>query len=403
MRVAYVCMDPGIPVWGNKGCSIHVQEVLRVLVGKGAVIDLFAFRTGGDCPRDLSALRTHVMPQPISGAGPTRERELLAVNEIVQNMLVEHGPFDLIYERHALWAYAAMEFARQEMIPGILEANAPLIDEQIAHRRLHSIASAKRATERAFQSAEQIVAVSAAVADYVAGFGVNRSRIVIVPNGVRVERFAPRCRPTTTHAGSFTIGFVGTLRPWHGVADLIAAFGRMRAVEPLVGLSLRIVGDGPQRQALQQQTAALSPEIQSAIEFVGAVPYDAVPRELAKMDVAVAPYAQAQHCYFSPIKLFEYMAASVPVVAAQTGQLSEIIRHGENGLLYEPGNVDALAAALWELYDDVALRDRLVQTARRDVEQLHTWRQRVDHILNLTAALPQRRGGAERVEATAAR
>ena len=402
IRIAYICADPGVPVFGTKGCSTHIQEVLRVLLSKGAEVDLFPLRTGGDCPGDLSAVRTHAMPQPNSGAGPIRECELLAVNEILRQMLAELGPFDLIYERHALWAYAAMEFARQNSIPGILEVNAPLIDEQLAHRRLHSLPSARWAEERAFHAAEHIVVVSSAVADYVAGFGINRSRIEVVPNGVRVERFEPRRQLQDKAPGSFTIGFLGTLRPWHGVSDLIDAFGRMRTQKPRARCALRIVGDGPQRQALEQKVAALPSEIRSAIEFVGIVAYENVPRELTQMDVAVAPYARAQDCYFSPIKLFEYMAAGVPVVAARTGQLTEIIRHGKNGLLYTPGDIDALAAALCELHDDVAQRDRLAQAARRDVEQRHTWRQRVDQILNLTA-VPQRRSGTEQLQSTTSR
>jgi glycosyltransferase involved in cell wall biosynthesis len=402
MRVAYVCADPGVPVFGTKGCSTHIQEVLRVLVSKGAEVSLFPLRTGGDCPGDLSAIHTHAMPQPISGSGPVRERELLAVNGILRKMLAEHGPFDLIYERHSLWAYAAMEFARQSSTPGILEVNAPLIDEQLAHRRLHSLPSARWSAERAFHAAEHIVVVSAAVADYVAGFGVSRSRVEVVPNGVRVERFEPRPQPQVRDSNSFTIGFLGTLRPWHGVSDLISAFGRMHTKKPLASHSLRIVGDGPQRQALQQQVATFPAEIRTAIEFVGTVAYEQVPRELAKMDAAVAPYASDQDCYFSPIKLFEYMAAGVPVVAARTGQLTEIISHGENGLLYSPGDVDALAAALCELHDDVAQRDRLAQAARRDVEQRHTWRQRVDQILSLIA-VPQRRSGTEQLQPTTAR
>ena len=402
MRVAYVCADPGVPVYGTKGCSTHVQEVLRVLLSKGAEVSLFPLRTGGDCPNDLSAVHTHAMPQPNRGAGPVRERELLAVNGILRKMLAEQGPFDLVYERHSLWAYAAMEFARQSSIPGIMEVNAPLIDEQLAYRRLHSLPSARWAEECAFHAAEQIVAVSAAVADYVAGFGVDRSRIEIVPNGVRIERFEPLLQFENKDPGSFTIGFLGTLRPWHGVSDLIEAFGRMQTKKPLARLSLRIVGDGPQRQALQRQVSIFPTEVRSAIEFVGTVAYEHVPRELAKMDVAVAPYAADQDCYFSPIKLFEYMAAGLPVVAARTGQLTEIIRHGENGLLYNPGDIDALAVALCELHDDVAQRDRLAQAARRDVEQRHTWHQRVDQILNFTT-VSQRRTETDQLQSTTAR
>jgi hypothetical protein len=53
MRVAYICMDPGVPVFGQKGASVHVQEVVRTLLKRGAKVELFALRLGGDCPSDL--------------------------------------------------------------------------------------------------------------------------------------------------------------------------------------------------------------------------------------------------------------------------------------------------------------------------------------------------------------
>ena len=53
MRVAYVSADPGVPVYGSKGCSIHVQEVVRALKTHGAEVDIFAARVGGDPPPGL--------------------------------------------------------------------------------------------------------------------------------------------------------------------------------------------------------------------------------------------------------------------------------------------------------------------------------------------------------------
>lgn len=382
MRIAYVCADPGVPVFGTKGCSIHVQEVLRVLVEKGAEVHLFALRAGGMCPSDLSRLCVHLLPKPNAGSGPVRERELLAVNGMLQEWLSLNGPFDFVYERHALWTYAAMEHAHQNGICGALEVNAPLIEEQIVHRRLHSLRSARWAANRVFHAATQIVAVSARVADYVADFGIDESQISIVPNGVRVERFVPQSRSADGCDRPFTIGFLGTLKPWHGVADLIEAVARLQTGCSRCIARLRIVGDGPQRQALEEQVARLPKSVQCGIEFLGSIGYESVPVELAQWDVAVAPYTLMQDCYFSPLKLFEYMAAGLPVVAARTGQLSDMIRHNENGLLYPPGDIDALVAELYELHEDVVQRDRLAQAARRDVEQHHTWRQRVDQILS---------------------
>ncbi|BDI16340.1 hypothetical protein ANSO36C_21420 [Nostoc cf. commune SO-36] len=59
MRIAYICADPGIPVFGQKGCSIHVQEVIRALQKQGSQVTLFATQIGGELPADLANVVVH--------------------------------------------------------------------------------------------------------------------------------------------------------------------------------------------------------------------------------------------------------------------------------------------------------------------------------------------------------
>src|SRR6185503_7748943 len=135
MRVAYVNADPGVPAFGAKGCSVHVQEILRAMVLCGAEVELFTRRTGGDPPADLAAIPVHgFSPLPAEDTGARERAALTANEEIAQRLAV--GSFDLIYERYSLWSYAGMEFARHTGVPGVLEVNAPLIEEQSAHRSL---------------------------------------------------------------------------------------------------------------------------------------------------------------------------------------------------------------------------------------------------------------------------
>src|SRR5687768_4348486 len=110
MRVAYVCADPGVPVFGRKGCSIHVQEVLRALLKRGATIDLYAQRVDGQPPDGLSAVRVHELPK-IGGDTPAdRERLALANNAALRKLLATQASYELIYERYSLWSHAAMDF-----------------------------------------------------------------------------------------------------------------------------------------------------------------------------------------------------------------------------------------------------------------------------------------------------
>ncbi len=369
MRIAYVCADPGVPVFGCKGCSVHVQEMLRALQSAGAVIDLFAARTGGEAPLDLRGLHVHQLHRPRGSDLGARERELLGANAALRAALEGAGPFDAVYERQSLWSYAAMEYARDSGVAGLLEVNAPLIDEQAQHRGLVDRDGAVAAAARAYAAARALLAVSTGVASYLARAAAAPGRIHVVPNGVDTKRFRPNLPPACpAPAGTFTVGFVGTLKPWHGLPDLVDAIAVLHAEG--VRLRLLIVGDGPEREALLQRLE--EHRIRHLALLPGAVEPAAVPHWLASMDVAVAPYPDSANCYFSPLKVYEYLAAGLPIVASQSGQLAEVLRDGVTGVFYPPGNVAALAATLRRLAADQAGRVRLGRAARQTARD-YTW------------------------------
>src|SRR5260370_5606797 len=152
MRLAYVCADLGVPVYGRKGCSIHVQEVVRALARQGARVDLFATRCEGVRSPGLEAVRVHELTAVAKGNPGAREQAALAANPHLRAALDHEGPFDGIYERYSLWSFAAMEYAVDCGVPGLLEVNAPLIAEQAQHRRLMDPAAALQVAERVFKA-----------------------------------------------------------------------------------------------------------------------------------------------------------------------------------------------------------------------------------------------------------
>src|SRR6266700_241778 len=314
MRIAYVCADPGVPVFGRKGCSVHVQEMLRALQG-------------------------HV---------------------------------------------AGMEHAAAAGVPGLLEVNAPLIEEQAAYRGLRDAGGADRAAARAFRAASVLLAVSAEVAAWLERRGAAGSRVHVIPNGVDAERFRPDVPPAAPGPpGSFTVGFVGSMKPWHGLDVLAEAFARLHQRAP--DARLLLVGDGPARVGVCADLSARG--LAAVVHCTEAVAPHEVPGLLTSVDAAVAPYPQATGFYFSPLKVYEYLAAGRAVVASRVGQLETVIRHDVNGLLCPPGDAGALAAALERLRCEPALRARLGRAARATVLGNHTWDAVAARVLELAAAV----------------
>lgn len=134
MRIAYATVDPGIPVFGTKGASVHIQEVVRELIRRGHDVTVYTTRAGDDIPDDLAGLE--VIETRIDADDPgARERAQQEVSARIAARIIAGGT-DLVYERYSLFSTALAEVAETTGAAGILEVNAPLIEEQRTHRVL---------------------------------------------------------------------------------------------------------------------------------------------------------------------------------------------------------------------------------------------------------------------------
>ncbi len=378
MRAAYVCADRGVPIFGMKGCSLHVQDVVREFLKRGIKVDFFAASKGGSPPTGLSSRPVYRITREQTRDRSSREQADLLNNEKIASLLSSKGSYDFVYERYSLWNHAGMEYAREIGVPGIVEVNAPLIEEQARYRGLIDRDAACDAARRCFAAASCIVAVSEGVADYLQSFPQTRGKVIVVPNGVNPARFRPLAFHQVFSGPLVTLGFVGTLKPWHGVGQLIEAFRTIHACYR--NTRLLIVGDGPEYAALREQSRAAG--LENSVVFTGSVSSDRIPDLLSRMDIGIAPYPESDDFYFSPLKVFEYMAAGLPVVASRIGQLASILQHGQTGLLYEAGNQEALVKAISTLVDDGVFARALGRKARETILLDHTWDIRVEKILD---------------------
>ena len=358
MRVAYICADPGVPVFGTKGASVHVQEIVRALRRAGHEVVVHAARRGDLVPTDLADLRVEEVPVR-AGDAAQRERAQAQVAQSIAQRVTAEGA-DLVYERYSLFSTALATVTDSCPAVGVLEVNAPLIDEQRRHRVLIDEDSALQCLRTQVLSANLTVCVSDPVRDWVRSLAP-QGRPVTVPNGVDPHRIAPQ----PEDPDDVVVVFVGTLKPWHGVTDLVKAASLAQ-----VPWRLRIIGDGPQLPQLRAQAHDLGVEV----HFTGAVAPADMPAHLSGAAIAVAPYpdlggTQAQ--YFSPLKVLEYLAAGLPVVASDVGQLPRLL--SGCGVLVPPSDPRELAAAIDRLALSRPDRARLGAVGRRLAVDRHSW------------------------------
>lgn len=210
--------------------------------------------------------------------------------------------------------------------------------------------------------------------------GVRQSLVHVCRNGIDLEQFhpapvrpaavpptaasstavqPPALDPTTVYRDAFVVGAVSMLRPEKDLATLIQAFAQVRGLRP--AMKLIVVGSGPQLQRLQHcaRDSGVAEDClwqPATADVVG---------WLHRFDVFVL----SSRSEAFPNSVMEAMACGCAVVASKVGGVPELIQHGATGLLFEPGNPAALAAALRRLLQDPALRSTLASAGERFVRE----------------------------------
>jgi len=405
VKILYVCADAGIPVLGRKGASVHVRELIAAFARAGHRVTLAAqslTKSPAQTPARVRARVIQVPPDPAAATAtrvfkkfneqlgldnplPRELRRILYNETLYRNLkrrFLRHQPA-FIYERASLYATAGVRLAAEFNVPHIVELNAPLAAEQAAYRATGFGALAAQAEQWTLTHADAVVVVSHELAQHVKSLGVPARKIHVMPNGVNAQLFYPAKRSARA-APRPTLGFVGGLRPWHGVEILPDLLARLRQRHPEVRLI--IVGDGQLKSELKR--AFEKRGLSRNVRFVGLLRHEEVPAAIRKFDVALAPYPKHDHdFYFSPLKLFEYMACGVAVVAARQGQIRAMVRHGATGWLYPPGDLRGLAAGCERLLANDALRRKVGAAASKFVRDQFTWDKNAARVVALAKTL----------------
>ncbi len=382
----------------NDGQAVHVRELIDAFLRGGHAV-LVASPEG--IGRDDAPLRS--MGGSRGGAArlarfvpdllrPLAARLYSAV--ATRRVLAAARVFrpDFVYERHALFNHVGAEVARVLGIPLIEEVNAPLAREEAALGRIADVDGARRLELRQLLRADAIVAVTGALKSILVADGVPAERVHVIQNGVREELLgAPRCADAKARAGvagKFVLGFVGFARPWHGldravdaIADHASAVGS--AGDALRNSVLLIGGDGPALPEVRALAARRG--VADRVLCTGVVSRDRVAEFIDAFDVALQPLATP---YASPLKLFEYLARGVCVLAPRLDNIREIVADGETAVLFDPDRPGDFAARLAAAAGDADLRARIGAAGKAHViERGYTWTANARRVVALAQGL----------------
>ena len=356
------------------------------IVTPSGLVEPDAARTRGSAPHLASAAapswRRHIPVAVKTAAKDLRQWQRARRFRIAPDGPWKSADLAFVWQRHELFHRSGIDLARALGVPSVLFVPAPLVweREQWGTARPRWADALERVGEQhALRETDLVACGSTAVLEEVMRLGIPEARTIITPTGVDLGLFENVGDPAALRRrlgldGQFVVGWVGSFRRFHSIEQAIEA---MAGIE---GATLLLVGDGPERPRIE----ALARSRKVAAVFTGTVPHDDLPAHLAVMDAALVVADPDAPFHYSPLKLAEYLAAGLPVVAPRLGQPAARLVDGADSVLVDAGDVAAINAALRSLRDDPDRRAAIGRAARAAAEATWSWD---DQVRRVTAAV----------------
>jgi glycosyltransferase involved in cell wall biosynthesis len=349
-RVALVSLTPLRP---GQGQAVHVDAVRRGLVDRGWQVFVLA-------------------PPPEAG----RIAAALDAIRLQAQLWRRRRSFDAIYVRHhplslptSLWS------GRERQWPRVEEVNGAYEDFAAVHRWAKWIAGLlRRSGRRVLASSSHVVVVSTPLRDYVRALVPRPLGCTVVSNGVHLESFRPGVEPLLPELQPYVV-FVGSLSPWQGLKEALAA---PRSPQWPGGLRLVIVGDGQLRAAVEAAATAVP-----GVVYLGALSHDRLPGVYAGAAASLVLKTGAGW-HQSPLKLYESLAAGVPVVIAPVFEhASACLETGCAEAVPRDFTASDVAAAVRRLTQEPSRRADMSAAARDLALRAADWNDRFDVLSSL--------------------
>jgi glycosyltransferase involved in cell wall biosynthesis len=346
------------------GQFVHLEELVHAFKALGHEVNLVGPKIVEDAPFGAGGGFTDTLRKFLPGFVTEileTAYSLAALPRLLREINLRRP--DFIYERFNLFFPIGAMVAKWKRIPYVLEINGPLFEERRDTMGISLTRWAKWTQGYVWRTAVLALPVTEVLAGYLDRYGVSRSNVLVLHNGVEYEKFANAdgqvIRQKYGLQGRTVLGFTGFIRDWHRVDAVIEAMGRRELPDDT---SLLIVGDGPVLQSLKDLVVKLS--LTDRVHFAGLVGRDEVQKYIACFDVALQPAVTE---YASPLKVIEYLAAGTAIVGPNQANIRELLTDGANALLFPPNDDLARVKALKRLCSDKELRMALGAKAKESI------------------------------------
>ncbi|MCD6166068.1 glycosyltransferase family 4 protein [bacterium] len=359
------------------GAAVHVEELVNALRKCGHQVQVYYLNRFTSVEASTKSKVRGFLKRKLS-------RYLNQINAFIANrryfvkewrIIFQERP-DVILVRYNFLSFSLALIASLKKIPFVLEVNAPMAYEskRFSGHVIRLSFICKVLEKLNLKLASKVLVVSQELKDFYLKWRIPGDKIVVVPNGADEKKFHPDIAADKVVAkyelqNKTVIGFVGSFHYWHGVDNLLKFIKTVQAKYSDVVFLL--VGCGPLKEKLEQ--VLKSEQNGNRVIFPGHVSHEEMPEYLAAMDVVVALYPKLEFFYYSPLKLFEYLAAGKTVIASRIGQIKDIIQDGVNGILFEPDNFDELLQKSFLVLNDPKLRKTIGKNGRKLLEEKFTW------------------------------
>ncbi len=402
MKVLHIWNSVSSPVLGGSGSHSHNTFLRQAFRNNGHEVVPFEPGTGaGDTAAGMqkhrSAYRRLKAMLPSKASEWLRDLYSLMYDFKATKAIgatIDREQPDFVYERYSDYHLSGWKAAASRGLPYILEIHDPPEARAYFARRANFELYNRWVQRRITSNADSMVVVSSYLKQFLVKGGVPEDKVLMLPNGVNLDLFQPteereNLRKRLGFSDSLVVGFVGSMKAYHGL-DLMLQLCRLiektrKDIRYLVVGSFKAYPGG--EEALREELRGMG--IEDRFALTGGLPVEQVPVHVDAMDICIMP--DSNH-FGSPIKLFEYGALAKACVFPRYTPVEDVMEHDVNGLIFEPKNVDDMAAQVLKLAQDEKLRDRLGRQLRQDVVENHTWEKNAEKVVARVEQIIANRG-----------